>query len=249
MAKREVSLQEALSRILDYSLANTFVSMPALIESYDPDKQTATVKPLFSDNYEFIEGQSEQVKYAVISSVPVIFPRGNDFFISLPLKRGDSVLLLFLDRSIDELVESTTQEVIVPRDLRKHSLSDAVAIPSSIYRRDPISNVDPEKMVIGHESGKFEMHIDKEGVVSMKATEVKLGGHNASIPVGHGTNIEARLTALESFMGTHVHGDINPFPPPLLLPNPLAGGKDPITGLGFSAASGTAKSMKVKIDE
>jgi len=72
------------------------------------------------------------VSIAVLNEVPVLMPQGGGYQMKLPITKGDVVLLVFCDRSLD-IWKSKGGEVD-PIDLRQHHLSDAVAIPCL---RDP----------------------------------------------------------------------------------------------------------------
>lgn len=100
-------------------------AMAGMIESYDPATCTATVKPLVS--IEHSEDLTEDL--GVINEVPVVFPRSSDFIMSFPLQRGDGVLLVFADTSLDAWKAASKGQTVNPNDPRAHHLSDAVAIP------------------------------------------------------------------------------------------------------------------------
>jgi len=116
---------EAVSRILNNKLRETFTALPAKIETYDASKQQASVKPLLNRK---LKDGSELV-LPVINNVPVIFPRTANSIISLPIATNDTVLLIFSDRSLDEWLSSGNE--VFPTDNRMHSLSDAM-------RKNPI---------------------------------------------------------------------------------------------------------------
>jgi len=98
------------------------VSLPGRVERYDYNTQKAEVKPLI--NRQYADGTVDEMP--VIASVPVVFPRSGGASLTMPVKRGDGVLLVFADRSIDTWLERGGQ--VTPDDRRQHALSDCVAV-------------------------------------------------------------------------------------------------------------------------
>jgi hypothetical protein len=100
--------------------------LPGQIDSYDPSSGKATVQPLLREKY----ADGDVVEPPPIPNVPVVFPRTAAASITLPIARGDGVLLLFCQRSMDTWLSSGG--VANPDDIRMHSLSDAIAIPGLV---------------------------------------------------------------------------------------------------------------------
>lgn len=127
------------------------VAMPARIESYDYKTQKAVVKPLFRRKFR----DGKEVSLPVIHNVPVACPRAGKAFIHMPLKRGDKVLLIFADRSLDKWL--STGGDIEPADARMHDLSDAVAYPGLYPFNDTANVTNGDDIVI--RNGNTIMHI------------------------------------------------------------------------------------------
>ena len=87
-------------------LSSLHCAMPGNVESFDPNTQTAVVRPA-------------DPRMPVIRDVPVFMP------VSFPVNTGDACLLVFADFDIDTwLASGETEE---PASGRMHSLSDAFA--------------------------------------------------------------------------------------------------------------------------
>jgi hypothetical protein len=71
----------------------------------------------------------------VITDVPVVFPGAGDYSVTFPIAKGDTVLLIFAEGSLDQWL--TKGGEVDPQDDRRFSLTDAIAIPS--LRHGPIS--------------------------------------------------------------------------------------------------------------
>jgi hypothetical protein len=113
---------EALRRAVEYQLLGLHTAAPGRVESYDPATQRAKVKPLVPRVY--ADGQVQE--QAILTSVPVIFPRTAAGSLTFQVARGDTVLLVFCERSIEEFLVTGGGS---PSKSRHHDLSDAVAIP------------------------------------------------------------------------------------------------------------------------
>jgi phage gp45-like len=98
------------------------VAMPASVESYDFKTQKADVKIEMQELYR----NDTSIEYPILSGVPVIFPRCGGASITMPIKRGDTCLIVFLDR--DSTSWLLGGKNLKPKSMRNHHLSDAVAI-------------------------------------------------------------------------------------------------------------------------
>ena len=116
-----------MDEALNNALAEINVAMPATIVSYNAGNQRATVKPSLAKRLS--NGNTLQAPQIV--NVPVCFPvadvGGNKAMITLPMKAGDGVLLVFSQRSIENWLDGSKGS---PDDPRMFDLSDAFAIPS-----------------------------------------------------------------------------------------------------------------------
>ena len=99
--------------------------MPGVIESYDSETGLARVRPSLKERS---GSETQASSYPIITGVPVVFPRTKTVGIKLPLKRGDSGVILFSERSLERWIASGGGEVD-PEDTRKFHLSDGMFIP------------------------------------------------------------------------------------------------------------------------
>jgi Phage protein Gp138 N-terminal domain len=99
--------------------------------------------------------------------VPVGYVQGGGFFLSLPLRVGDVVLLVFAERSLDAWIESARagkQSPIVPGDLSMHTLQGAVALPCGPAPRSGLlQGVDAADLVIGKSDGTILLRLTAAG--------------------------------------------------------------------------------------
>jgi hypothetical protein len=155
--------------------------MPGVIEEYDFKAQKASVK---IDMHELLD-DSSSIDYPVITDVPIIFPRSGRASFTMPVLRGDSCLVFFLDRDISNWLIGTDSKK--PNSRRRHSLNDAVAIMGL----NPFSKPSPAKnntdvllTYAGTEialkpDGKIDIHSSKE--ITIKAENILVNCTNAKV--------------------------------------------------------------------
>ena len=143
----KVTLAEVIRRAVEARLAELRVSLPGTIDAFDPKTQLASVRPDLKD-LRYDEEDNEVVEaLPVIVDVPVQFPRAGGFSLTVPVKKGDPCLLVFSDRSLDKWLDSGGQ--VDPVDVRRHHLSDAVAILGVSSKATPIPDFDGAHATIG----------------------------------------------------------------------------------------------------
>lgn len=96
--------------------------LPGIIQSFDANKQTATVLPAIKR----IFTEQGPVNLPLCVDVPVAFPGGGDFFLTFPVQPGDECILMFSERAIDNWYDKGGTQL--PSEYRLHDLSDGVAI-------------------------------------------------------------------------------------------------------------------------
>lgn len=201
MSTRKPSLGKLFGDVLRMYATQMHVALPGKVESYDASTQTASIKPMVKQVTEAEEGEISE-SLPVIPNVPIAFPRAGGFFVSFPVAKGDTVLLVFCDASIDEW--RATDKESEPGDLRKHTLSGAVAIPGVYANANKLSDAHDENMVMG-EDGGGQIHIKPNG-------EVHLGSEDASDWVALADLVKDEISGLRdtvnSFVSTfngHIH--------------------------------------------
>lgn len=119
-------LSEYLKTEFEYSMGEMWFACPGIITSVSGDLSDlrVNVKPAVNELY--ADGTSEE--HLDILSVPVIMPGSATTLISFPVNAGDTVLLVFSQRSTDNFKIGNGQPT-VPNDARKFQAEDAIAIP------------------------------------------------------------------------------------------------------------------------
>jgi hypothetical protein len=139
-------------------LFDLHTSLPGIVESFDASKNTVNVQPALIRVYE----TGEEVQLPIINQVPIVYPSGmgGKCSITFPLTAGDSVFLIFSERSLDNWKQKGG--VVDPVDPRKFNLTDAVAIPGANPFTSPLK-VDPANLVISN--GETQIILEPSGMV------------------------------------------------------------------------------------
>lgn len=191
---------EQLRRVL----SDLHTCMPAevvAVRSSDRD-QRQFVDALPLQQREVVDENGEPISeaYPVLQMVPVGYVQGGGFFMSVPLRIGDVVLLVFAERSLDSWIENAipgAHSPVVPGDLSQHSLQGAIALPlGPAPRATLLTGVDATDMVIGTDDGTILARFTAGGdVIFAEGTQfVAL----ANLVATELTRIQSDLAALKS---------------------------------------------------
>lgn len=145
----KTTLASVLNRLVEQHTAKLRVALPAVVVSYNAERQTIVAQVQIRARFE--DGAEAELPQLV--DVPVHYPAGGGYVVSFPLAGGDPVLLLFSDRSLDEWKASGA--MATPASTRKHQLTDAIAVPGVRAPGDalPASAVDGSKLIVGEVDG------------------------------------------------------------------------------------------------
>lgn len=188
---RTPTLAELLNAVKDSTLTDIRVAIPCRVESYDASTQLVDVQPLVSERVEVEDGVTT-MQLPVITSVPLVFPGAGGFHITFPVKKGDEVLVIFTDKSIDAWQDQGG--ISDPDDNRRHHLSDAIAIPGLHNNTGKIAGVDTDVITIGKDDG------DADFVALSTATKNELTKLHDTMRDGFQTT----ATAITAIIG-HTH--------------------------------------------
>ena len=148
------ALVEFTEAVVEHFLWNLHTCIPAkIIEVTDYKKQKATVQPLIKERNRDADGNPRGLQdMALIQGVPIVFPSASTGALTFPIKKGDIVLLVFSERSVDNFVFSDGSSPVDPDDFRKHNYTDAIAI-AGLYPFSKALGIHPEDAVLVMNSG------------------------------------------------------------------------------------------------
>ena len=106
-------------------LADVWTSLPGIVESFDPEAQTAVIQPAVQARVTNPNGSREWVTLPLLQDCPVFFPSGGGVTFTFPVSAGDECLVVFASRCIDAWWQSGG--VQPQAELRMHDLSDGFA--------------------------------------------------------------------------------------------------------------------------
>jgi len=192
----EPSKAEMFFDIFRSQLLDVHVAIPARVDSYDAATQTCKCTPVvrrarLNDNREIIKEDLPQ-----FSNVPVDWTRGGGFFVTLPLAKGDFVQLLF--NEVGTGVFRTSGDVPSnPGEIRRHSLSDPVAIPGGAYPdAQPVGDASATDMVLGK---------DGDAIIRIQPNGNILIGRQAIEKIARADRADAENVKIQSAFSAHVH--------------------------------------------
>jgi len=194
-ASRTPELIEVLRIAIEQELSELFVALPGRVEKYNPATQTADVLPLLKRPFVNEDGSEGADALQTIAGVPVWFPRGGGYFMSMPVTKGDHVLLVFCDSALDNYIVGDGTTVADPKILRNHDISDCVAIPGFGTLSRVIKDVIASGAAFGKEAGPQVRATDA-------AIEITSGGLPAAIGgfVAMAQKVDSMWTALTVFL-------------------------------------------------
>jgi len=129
------------------------------IVSFDAAKQTASVQIAALA----VMG-SETMPYPVLTDCPVFVPAGAGACLTMPVLQGDSCLVLFNDRDIDNWFASGA--VAAPNTPRTHDLSDGLVLVGFRHRANPIPDYSAEDPEL--RNGPGTIGIGNDGLISIR---------------------------------------------------------------------------------
>ncbi|MDV1092518.1 Gp138 family membrane-puncturing spike protein [Raoultella ornithinolytica] len=230
------SKEQADAQLAQAIMSAMRVSIPGIIQSFDPDAVTAVVQPAIKGVEHDESGAESSVSLPLLVDVPVVFPRGGGCTLTFPVKEGDECLVIFADRCIDFWWQSGgIQE---PVDGRMHDLSDAFCLVGPQSQAKKISVISTTatqlrtddgsafiEVAAGHDvtvktPGKLTASAD--GGTEITSPEIILNGNvtiNGNLSQGMGESggsatmhgpvtVTNDVTAGDKSLMTHTHGGV-----------------------------------------
>lgn len=197
------SKEQADAQLAQAIMSAMRVSIPGIIQSFDPDAVTAVVQPAIKGAEKDESGAEVSVNLPLLVDVPVVFPRGGGCTLTFPVKAGDECLVIFADRCIDFWWQSGgIQE---PVDERMHDLSDAFCIVGPQSQAKKIGGISNSAVELRSDDGETKLSLNPaSGVINGTAP----GGFNLN---GLKILSDGRLQLVDgSIVDKHTHGGVEP---------------------------------------
>lgn len=187
MSQEGVSLEDMLTGLVHAVFAKLMVSRPARVERYDETLQQVDVRPVFREPYVNADGERIIEPPALVQNVPLVWPGSAGGFLSFGLDVGDTVGLVYFDRSGDRW--KSLGDEVDPVDVRRHHASDAWAIPGLHAFNSPLTGVSKTNTVLSVRQG----------------AQLLLGGPGATDGVARASLVETELANLWTAITSHTH--------------------------------------------
>ena len=195
--------QQSADALTDFIFTNLRVSMPGIVQSFDPISVTCTVQPAIKCSQPDDAGNEVSASLPLLTDIPVIFPRGGGCTITFPVQEGDECLIIFSDRCNDFWWQSGgIQE---PADDRQHDLSDAFIIVGPQSQAKKISNISTNSVQIRTDGGGSFVELTQSGAVNITAPVVTING---SLKVNGSINSTGDQVASGISQTGHTHGGV-----------------------------------------
>ena len=125
--------------------------IPCIIQSYNSANNTVECQPAVRERIINEDGTIQYVQLPLLINVPVVFPGSANFDIKFPLSKNDECLVFFSDLSIDNFWQKGS--VQNPVEVRRHDLSDGMAIPCMMSM--PRRKVTPKASIVVDGNGEI----------------------------------------------------------------------------------------------
>jgi len=160
----------------------------AKIETFDPVKMKASIKPLNKVNNE---------ELPIIPEVPVMMLKAGNFFIRPPYQKGDIVYVIFAEHDIDNIMLTGKEES--SNSQRKHSYDDAIVVGGIMpYTQSLTSDYNTDLVIAKSDMTSKVILRDSGDIIIESAGDVLLGSETASEGVPKGDS-------LKTWLDSHTH--------------------------------------------
>jgi Phage protein Gp138 N-terminal domain len=159
-------------------------STPAIVRSFDPATQTAVVVPVVR---RLFVGADAFMDLPDLLDVPVGWPQGGGFALTVPLVPGDEVEVVFAQRCIDAWF--ARGGVNEPAETRFHDLSDAVVVAGLRSRPRALAAYQTDAVEVRTEDRSTVLRVEDGGI------RLNLGGA-AVARVGDSVQVTVQVTDL-----------------------------------------------------
>lgn len=147
-------LETLLSSLASLIKTDIRVALPAKVTSFDATKQTISCVPTIRELVN-INGVTNFQEIPELRDVPISLPRAGNWAVTLPISIGDECMVVFQDLCLDGWW--SRGGIQNWNDLRRHDLSDAIAIFSPWSQPNALSNYNTSSLEVRDLSGNTKM--------------------------------------------------------------------------------------------
>jgi hypothetical protein len=162
---RTPTLTDVIRTGIESALWDMCKVMPGRVESYDAARQMVNVQPLLKKRVVLEDGSETTESRPVVPNVPLMLFGGGGYRVTLPIQKGDTVLVVFADASMD--IWKARGGEVDPIATHSHHVADAIAIPGLHADNARWTGADQSELTIGKDGG-LQVHVS--------GSEINLGG-------------------------------------------------------------------------
>jgi hypothetical protein len=151
-------LVDALQGMVDYRLLSLFTITPARVTNVDYNNNHLNAQPLIRTKYSDNSQQTPPELFHI--PIFILSANGGTARVTLPVKVGDTVLVLYSQRSLGDFYESDGKTVVDTDSLVTHGSYPIMALPC-LFTKASAKTIDSENLVV--ENGSTKMVIKPNG--------------------------------------------------------------------------------------
>jgi len=191
-------LRDVLQAFRREIFASLKCAIPGIIDSFNAITQTATIKVAMQATV-----GTEVKDYPLLVDCPVVVMGGWGAYITFPIHAGDTCLVLFSDRALDNWY--ATGNVVPPAQQRQHSLADGIALVGIHNLANPIENYSADAAEFRFAGGK--VRITNDGQINLTSAGGAVIDMNTLVSFGNAettlkTILDEIITDLTSWVDT-----------------------------------------------
>ena len=145
------SENQIYENLINEAMFRTRCCIPCIVQSYNSENNTVECQPAVRERIINEDGTIQYIQLPLLINVPVVFPGSANFDIKFPLSKNDECLVFFSDLSIDNFWQKGS--VQNPVEVRRHDLSDGMAIPCMMSM--PRRKVTPKASIVVDGNGEI----------------------------------------------------------------------------------------------
>ena len=145
------SENQIYENLINEAMFRTRCCIPCIVQSYNSANNTVECQPAVRERIINEDGTIQYIQLPLLINVPVVFPGSANFDIKFPLSKNDECLVFFSDLSIDNFWQKGS--VQNPVEVRRHDLSDGMAIPCRMSL--PRRGVSPKASITVDSNGEI----------------------------------------------------------------------------------------------
>lgn len=188
--------EEAMRLMLDGRQSILWTALPCYVTSVNLTAMTVECQPTIQGTIEDENGAIQSVNLPLLLDVPLVFPSGGGFLITLPIAVNDEVLVVIASRCIDAWWQSSG--IQRPMEARMHDLSDGFAIPGPRSQpKLPAGSISSTDLEIRNNAGNTLISITSGGKIGFENATTSLNGILTDLD----NAVKTFMTTLAGFSG------------------------------------------------